>query len=505
MGLLRFPASRIGAAGAAFLACMATAVPADDVSPLRDAIAARKPNFILLLGDDCTMYDIGCYGGQGITPSLDRMAAEGLKFEQAVGSAAICTPTRHCLYTGLSPIRNGGYKNHSSVTPGTRSIVHHLGDLGYRVGIAGKLHIKPKESFPFEEIAGFPENCVMQETPPHSMDGIREFVTRSDEQPYCLVITSVFPHAPHTEGDRSLYDASRLLLRPTWADTPRTREAYRSYLAELTELDRQAGDVMAMLQETGREDDTMFLFASEQGAQFPGEKWTLWDAGIRFGLIARWPGAIPAGQRTNATVQYEDILPTFLEMAGGHPGAEFDGSSFVDVLARETDTHRKYAFSFHANDPEGPPYPIRSIRTSEYKLILNLGWESTYHEVHQTIKKPDSIWWSWHVAAERDPHAAWAMMRHLHRPEVQFYDLRTDPYEAKNVAGDPQYAGIEAQMRTDLEAWMEAQGDPGAAADVASGGSSEGGPDAAAAKAEDAARERMQRRKARQPAEQPPK
>jgi len=441
---------------------------AQEAAALRDYIKARKPNFVLLLGDDCTMYDLGCYGGQAYTPNLDRMAAEGLRFDQAVGSVAMCTPTRHCIYTGQAPIRHGGYKNHSSVKPGTRSVCHWLGDLGYRVGLAGKTHIQPADSFPFEYLVGFPENCVMQDTPPHAMAGIREFVSRDDEQPYCLVVASVHPHVPFTEGDRALYPAERLLLRPHWADTTRTREFYRNYLAEITELDRQAGDVMEMLRETGHEDDTLFVFASEQGAQFPGEKWTLWDCGTRFGMIARWPGLIPAGQRTDAVVQYEDFLPTFVEMAGGAPGSEFDGTSILGVLARETDEHRKYAYGVHSNDPEGPPYPMRSIRTPEYKLILNLRFERTYHEKHLTVKRPDSpdgTWWSWHVAAEHDEHAAWAMMRELHRPAVQLYDLAKDPYELNNVAENPQYAAVRDELRRELERWMESQGDTGADSD----------------------------------------
>jgi len=421
----------------------------------------EKPNIVFLLGDDCTRNDLGCYGGQGITPHIDRMAKEGLLFEQAVSSAAMCTPTRHCLYTGLHPIRNGGHKNHSAVKPGTKSICHYLGDLGYRVGLAGKTHIQPPEVFPFEMVEGFPRNCVLEKTPRHRMDGVREFMTRDGEQPFCIMIASVHPHRPYTEGDPSRYDPDSLRLPPHWADTARTREMYQKYFAELTELDGQVGDVLDLLREEGLERDTIFIFASEQGAQFPGAKWTLWDAGVRFGMIVRWPGRIEPNDRTDALVQYEDVLPTLIELAGGRPPAEMDGRSFLDVLARKTDEHREYAYGVHSNDPEGSPYPIRSIRTRRHKLIHNLSWQQAYYEKHQTIKHPASIWWSWLKKAEHDEHAAWAVVRHLHRPEFQFYDLEKDPYELNNLADDPKYAGEIEKMRSDLEAWMKSQGDEG--------------------------------------------
>ena len=84
-------------------------------------------------------------------------------------------------------------------------------------------------------------------------------------------------------------------------------------------------------------------------------------------------------------VQYEDILPTLIELAGGKPPPDMDGKSLLDVFARKTDEHREYAYGVHSNPPEGHPYPIRSIRTPKYKLIHNLMWESAYYEKHQTI------------------------------------------------------------------------------------------------------------------------
>lgn len=430
-----------------------------------DSSARGKPNFVILLGDDCTWNVLGYQGGPAKTPSIDRLAGEGLRFDQAVGATAMCTPTRHSLYTGIYPIRRGGYRNHSAVKPGTKSICHHLGGLGYRVGLAGKRHIRPAESFPFERVPGFPDNCVMKKTPRHDLGGIREFMTRTADQPFCLIIASVHPHGPWTEGDRSLYPAASLELPPHWVDTLETRTAYRNYLAEVTELDHQVGDVMRLLREAKLEENTLFIFASEQGSQFPAEKWTLWDAGVRFSMIARWPGRIQVGTRTSALVQYEDVLPTLIDLAGGDPPPDIDGRSFVPVLLGRADAHRTYAFGVHANVPEGPPYPIRSIRSTKYKLILNLLPEATYKEKHLTEQDNYHYWKSWVAKAETDAHAAWAVKRFQHRPAVEFYDLEADPSEMRNLADRPEHAKTIGAMRAELEAWMKSQGDTGIATD----------------------------------------
>ncbi len=420
----------------------------------------RKPNFVIMLGDDCNWDDLGCYGGQAITPNIDNLATQSVRFEQAIGSTAMCTPTRHSLYTGIYPIKRGGYKNHSAVKPGTKSIVHYLRALGYRVGLAGKWHIAPKESFPFEPVGGFPGNCVMQKTPPHDLTGSKEFMTRNAEEPFCLVIASVYPHAPWTEGDRSLYPPDSLKLPPNWLDTPETRSAYQKYLAELTELDRQVGDVMNLLEEEKLADNTLFIFASEQGAQFPGNKWTQWDAGTKFGMLARWPGKIKPNTTTRALVQYEDILPTLIDAAGGKPPANIDGFSFLDVLLGKTDQHRDYAFGLHANVPEGLPYPIRSIRSKQYKLIHNLLYKEPYDGKYAT-RPSNKLWMSWVEKAKTDEHAAKIVERYIHRPEFEFYDIQNDPYELNNLIDDPKYAGIIREMRSELEAWMKSQGDTG--------------------------------------------
>ena len=111
----------------------------------------KKPNIVLIVADDMSWADVGCYGNQDVkTPTLDALAKEGLRFTHCFTATAMCAPTRQQLYTGLFPKRNGAVANHTKVHPGTKSVVHHLEALGYTVALQGKTHFGPKTSFPFK-------------------------------------------------------------------------------------------------------------------------------------------------------------------------------------------------------------------------------------------------------------------------------------------------------------------------------------------------------------------
>ena len=130
--------------------------------PVAGQEVARKPNIVIFLADDLNYCDIGCYGNSDVkTPAMDRLATEGIRFTGAYTATAMCSPTRMQLYTGIYPVRSGGFPNHSQVKAGTRSIVHHLTEVGYRVALSNKGHVAPKDSFPFEIIQGMDvEGCA---------------------------------------------------------------------------------------------------------------------------------------------------------------------------------------------------------------------------------------------------------------------------------------------------------------------------------------------------------
>ncbi len=124
---------------------------------------AARPNLVLILADDCTYRDLEVYGGQAKTPRLNRLAVEGMKFTRCFQAAPMCSPTRHCLYTGLYPVKSGAYPNHTMAYDWVKSIVHYLRPAGYRTFLSGKTHVNPKSVFNFEYSgeAGDPDTDAM--------------------------------------------------------------------------------------------------------------------------------------------------------------------------------------------------------------------------------------------------------------------------------------------------------------------------------------------------------
>ena len=441
---------------------------------------AAPPNILVIMADDCTYNDLPLYGGQNAkTPNLDQLASQGLTFNKAYLAEAMCQPCRAELYTGQYPVRNGCAWNHSASRPETRSMPNYLTPLGYRVGLAGKLHVKPTSAFPFDPVPGFDPNCVRNPTAAHDLEGVRSFIA-DKEKPFCLTVALVEPHVPWVMGDASAYPPKKIKLPANIADTPRTREDFGNYLAEITYMDGQVGEILKTLDDAGQADNTLVLFTSEQGSQFPGCKWTNFDTGIHTALVARWPGVVPVGKRTDAMVQYTDILPTLLELAGAdltparEPGPTlqqespfpFNGTSFVKVLRSESETHRTYTYGCHNNVPEGPPYPIRTISDGSHRLILNLRPDEVYLEKHLMGggRKNNPYWSTWMQESFNSPATYALIKRFMHRPAVELYHTAKDPYEMTNLADKK--PELVARLKTELEGWMTRQGDPGAPQDT---------------------------------------
>jgi N-sulfoglucosamine sulfohydrolase len=368
----------------------------------------------------------------------------------------------------LYPMRHGSFQNHKQVNDSLKSVVHYLNDSGYRVGLTGKNHVtKPKYIFPFEIVKGFEPNCVAP-TDDYELDDIKKYITQNNT-PYCLFIMSINPHAPWTVGDTTEFDADKLILPADWVDTKVTRRQFVKYLAEVRRLDDQVGEIVRLLRETGQDKNTIVVFLGEQGAQFPGAKWNLWDAGQKSAMIIKWPGVIKPATNSECLVQYEDVAPTLIDIAGGKPIMGLDGRSFLPVLSGDNKEARKYVYGIHNNIPEGNPYAIRSIRDGRYKLILNLSSDKPYYNrfmMDPQRKDRNSVWFSWVDEAKNSREATFITKRFETRPAVEFYDLLIDPSEMKNLAADPSYKAQIADYKQKLGQWMTGQGDKGEAVDI---------------------------------------
>lgn len=435
-----------------------------------------KPNFLFIIADDCTYRDLGCYGGQAETPNMNKLVAQGMKFNRCFQTAPMCSPTRHTIYTGLYPVKSGAYTNHSHAYDGIKSVVHYLKPLGYRVALSGKSHVAPVEVFPFERSIIKPSKQERKQEGyiPQSIidfEAVDKLMQQSAEAgtPFALFACSNEPHEPWDKGVeyRELYKAENIKLRPYMVDTKQTREEYVEYLAEITFFDHEVGRLLELLEKHDLVEDTLVMVVSEQGNVFPFAKWSCYDSGLQSGMIVRWPGQVDAGIETDAMVEYVDVVPTFVEAAGGRPVKGLDGRSLLPVLSGKTNVHKEHVYGLQTSRGiySGPHhYGIRSVRDERFKLIWNLDPEAEFQNYARN-KKWFATWQQ--RANEGDEHAAWVLERYARRPELELYDVQADPFEINNLAQNPEYAGTVQTLKKQLDSWMASQGDNGQATELA--------------------------------------
>ncbi|MEM7602507.1 MAG: sulfatase [Verrucomicrobiota bacterium] len=421
--------------------------------------ADTLPNIVFINADDLTHKDLSIYGGQAHTPNFERLASEGMQFSSCFQAAPMCSPTRHNLYTGIYPVKSGAYPNHTFAKVGTKSIVHHLEPLGYRVALSGKTHISPKTVFPFEYSG--------EKNP--DMKVIEKLMVESKQAgtPFCLFACSNEPHTPWNLGDPSQYPVDEIELPPYFVDTPETREGMAKYLAEITYYDGQIGEILDLLDQHELADNTIVIASSEQGSSMPFAKWTLYDPGLQTALVARWPGKIAAGSKTDALVEYVDVVPTLLDAVGATPVGEMDGESFLPVLTGEASEHKDYTFGIMTTNGiinGSDAYAIRSVRSKTHQLILNLNHESKF--TNACTKSPEFV--SWIAKAEAGLGRAQEFVDHYHhRPAVELYEVNSDWHQWNNLAGSEEHESIQKELREQLDLWMKDQGDLGIPTEIA--------------------------------------
>jgi uncharacterized sulfatase len=182
----------------------------------------------------------------------------------------------------------------------------------------------------------------------------------------------------------------------------------------------------------------------------------------------RWPNHITANSQTDALVQYVDVVPTLLELCGIEKPADLDGRSFANVALGRKDQHQRYVFGAHTTRGiihGSVSYPIRSVRTRQFKLILNLNHTIPFHNI-VTRGNGNPAWTSWVTAAETDPIAKALVDGYMRRPAIEFYDIYTDPLERTNLAELPQHQKEISRLSKVLKSWMRQQGDQGHATEM---------------------------------------
>lgn len=407
-------------------------------------VAAEKPNVVYIMADELGYYEPAFMGGRNIqTPHLDRMAAEGMKFTNMFGGSSVCAPTRCCFLTG----RHGGHASVRANGGGTplradeTTIASMLKPLGYATGGFGKWGCGGRGSTGVPEKHGFDTflgyyDQVHAHTyyPPYLIqnsaevplagnngkdrnnpatyaqyvihDAAKKFIRENASKPF-------FAYLPYTPPHGSFHIPDSDPAWPLYKDKDWPADA-RRYAAMVTMLDRQVGEIISLLKELGIEQNTLVMFSGdnggadyfvtpqhprgvhsankhpETGVEYRGNKGTLYEGGLRVPFIARWPGKIVPGSRSDLLAYFPDLLPTFAEACGAKVPANVDGLSILPTLLGETVAGRQ--------QPQ-----------HDYLYWEINGWTAIRQGTWRAVKPAKSDEW-------------------------ELFDLATDPSETKNVA-----------------------------------------------------------------------
>jgi uncharacterized sulfatase len=343
--------------------------------------------------------------------------------------------------------------------------------------LANKVHVRPASVFDFEMLKATlpPDPKRPRKYRQEGLDtkAVDRFLAAHAKdrpgQPLCLILADSGPHVLW-EKNRT-YDPAKLALPPYLIDTPKTRAALADYYQDITSVDARLGEVLESLRRHGYEGETLFLYVSDQGSEWPRCKWTVYDTGLLVPFVVRWPGRVRPGAVSDALVSLVDVLPTFLDVAGGKPPGQpahrsrggLDGRSFKDVLLGRAKGGREHVFATHTDDGEMNRFPQRSVRDRRYHYVLNLHpereWTTHFTKVAGIPGSHKEVWDSWVEKAKADPQAARLLDRIVRHPAEELYDTEADPHEMTNLAGRPESRPVLDRLRRELRAWRKAQGE----------------------------------------------
>ena len=442
-------------------------------------IADPRPNILLFVVDDLGTNDAGCYGNPVIkTPALDALAAEGTRFTHAYCSSPSCAASRSTILTGLHNHATGQYGHshfefHFSAFDFIRSLPVILDSAGYRTMRVGKLHVAPprtvfrfgdympkKEDYPdsvwkhLDEAPFYPHSGAL--IPPEQLaEDLKNFLDGDHDDPFFLYFCTWDPHHPFRREGSDTIDPADVIVPDHLPDIPVIREDLARYYMSMQRADRGLQKLKEILTGSGQWESTLVIFTSDNGRPFPGAKPNLWDPGIRLPFVVKEPGHERPGIVSDAMISFTDITPTILDYAGVDLGAyRFHGRSFRDQVGRERSQGFDTVFASHTFHEIQQYYPMRMIRTREYKLIWNLEYEKTFPLGGGSSKFPGFV-----KDNGLDSLGNRSLQSFLKRPRFELYYLPDDPGEVTNLAGDPAYQDVLESLRDRLYRFQEETGD----------------------------------------------
>ncbi|MBX6313141.1 MAG: sulfatase-like hydrolase/transferase, partial [Isosphaeraceae bacterium] len=260
------------------------------------------------------------------------------------------------------------------------------------------------------------------------------------------------------------HDPQKLTLPAHYPDTPLVREDFARYYDEIARFDGHFGQVLKTLEDRGLADETIVVFMGDNGSSQLRGKGTLYEFGVHVPLLVRWPGHVKAGSSTSELISGEDIAPTLLEAAGVPIPEEISGRSFLKLLLGEPFAGRTYVFSERGAHGQGLPTNSaafdlgRCVISKKYKFIYNALWQLPYTPVDFA----SAPFWKDLQRRNREGQLTPELSRIYFaptRPMFELYDLEADPREFQNLAGKPEVATIEHELKAALQEWMILQRD----------------------------------------------
>lgn len=441
-----------------------------------DANDVRRPNIVFCMADDWSWPHAGILGDPVVkTPHFDRIAREGVLFENAFVSTPSCTPSRLSILTGQHHWRlREGDSLGGSLREEYDVYTELLQKDGYRIGRFGKGVWPSKHTFRNRDSFG------------ERFQSFDEFLEkRKPNEPFCYWHGGQDPHRPYELGigEKSGIDLSKVKVPACLPDTDTVRSDVADYLWEVQRFDREVGDIVQRLEAMGELDNTIIVVSGDNGMPFPRCKATLYDLGTRVPLAIRWGSKVRGNRNVADFVSLCDLAPTFLEAASLTPPEQMTGESLLPILTSNKSgqveparTHALTGVERHVYS-----YPKRAIRTSEFLYIRNFDpdkWPTGEVAGHNPEYDFAETPWPTEPGAFSfaiDPSPSKQFLR-LNRgasdiksfaelsfpqwPEEELYDLRSDPDQLQNVATIPDYAAQRRNLRDELTTKLAASKDP---------------------------------------------
>jgi len=435
--------------------------------------ADSRPNILFALADDWS-WPHASIGGDTVvkTPTFDRVAREGVLLPNAFVSSPSCTPSRGAILTGQWHWRlEEGASLWSTLQTKFEVYPDLLEQAGYHVGFIRKGW--GPGNF---KVGGRTRNPAGQDY----RDFERFMQARPAGQPFCFWFGSNDPHRGYkwrsgVESGMRLEDVTVPSCLP---DCEEIRTDICDYYWEVQRFDREIGEMLKVLEESGELDNTLVVISGDNGMPFPRCKSNLYNLGTNVPLAVRWGREVKGGRVVDDFVSLTDLAPMFLEAAGMKPKAAMTGRSLVDVLtsgkAGRVDPRRDKVLTGKerhtlCQQDSTAGYPMRAIRTHDFLYIRNFKpdrWPAGHPSDGRIDPRGygdiDASRSKVYMLDHREDAAVTGLfdLAFEKRPGEELYDLRNDPGELNNVAGDPDYAAVKEKLAADLMAELAATGDP---------------------------------------------